>query len=75
MLKVGAAGSGNVSDTDRTYMAQALQLAHRGLGKTAPNPAVGCVIVKGGQVCPSRAFASQVSSSLLQKSPRDAPLR
>lgn len=31
-------------------MAQALQLAKRGLGKTEPNPAVGCVIVKEGKV-------------------------
>jgi diaminohydroxyphosphoribosylaminopyrimidine deaminase/5-amino-6-(5-phosphoribosylamino)uracil reductase len=28
------------------YMQIALNLAHRGLGNTAPNPAVGCVIVK-----------------------------
>jgi hypothetical protein len=31
-------------------MEQALELAKRGLGQTFPNPAVGCVIVKDGQV-------------------------
>lgn len=31
-------------------MLHALDLAKRGLGKTEPNPAVGCVIVKDGQV-------------------------
>ena len=29
-------------------MGQALELAKRGLGKTAPNPAVGCVLVRDG---------------------------
>jgi diaminohydroxyphosphoribosylaminopyrimidine deaminase / 5-amino-6-(5-phosphoribosylamino)uracil reductase len=37
-----------VSDAD--HMAHALRLAARGLGNTWPNPAVGCVIVKDGQV-------------------------
>lgn len=31
-------------------MALALSLGRRGLGRTAPNPAVGCVIAKGAQV-------------------------
>ena len=31
-------------------LALALRLARRGLGATHPNPAVGCVIVKDGQV-------------------------
>ena len=31
-------------------MAHALRLAARGLGRTWPNPAVGCVIVKDGRV-------------------------
>lgn len=30
-------------------MRQAVRLARLGLGHTAPNPAVGCVIVKDGQ--------------------------
>ncbi|MGI6076512.1 MAG: bifunctional diaminohydroxyphosphoribosylaminopyrimidine deaminase/5-amino-6-(5-phosphoribosylamino)uracil reductase RibD [Pyramidobacter sp.] len=35
---------------DEYYMHQALELALRGTGKTAPNPMVGCVIVKDGEV-------------------------
>ena len=31
-------------------MRAALALARRSLGRTWPNPAVGCVIVRGGQV-------------------------
>ena len=31
-------------------MAHALRLAARGLGNTWPNPAVGCVLVKDGQI-------------------------
>jgi diaminohydroxyphosphoribosylaminopyrimidine deaminase/5-amino-6-(5-phosphoribosylamino)uracil reductase len=31
-------------------MRQALALAHRNVGHTFPNPAVGCVIVKDGKV-------------------------
>jgi len=38
------------SETDREHMAAALRLARRGLGNTWPNPAVGCVIVRDGQV-------------------------
>lgn len=33
-----------------TYMRRALALADSQLGQTAPNPSVGCVIVKGNQV-------------------------
>lgn len=36
--------------TDRMHMARALALAKRGKGKTAPNPAVGCVVVREGTV-------------------------
>jgi len=35
---------------DHKYMAQALRLAGNGLFTTTPNPRVGCVLVKGGQV-------------------------
>lgn len=37
-----------VSDAD--HMAHALRLAARGLGRTWPNPAVGCILVKDGQI-------------------------
>jgi diaminohydroxyphosphoribosylaminopyrimidine deaminase / 5-amino-6-(5-phosphoribosylamino)uracil reductase len=35
---------------DRERMARALELAARGLGETNPNPAVGCVVARGGRV-------------------------
>lgn len=35
---------------DRWHMRAALGLASRGLGQVAPNPAVGCIIVKDGRV-------------------------
>lgn len=36
--------------TDETYMRRALVLAEQGRGRTSPNPMVGCVIVRNGQV-------------------------
>ncbi len=36
--------------TDSKYMKRALTLAKKGIGKTYPNPAVGCVIVKNGMI-------------------------
>ena len=38
------------SDIDIHYMRMALSYGRRGLGQVAPNPSVGCVIVKGGVV-------------------------
>lgn len=38
------------SAVDTQYMRHGLALARRGLGRTAPNPSVGCVIVKDGYV-------------------------
>ncbi len=38
------------SDADRSFMAQAIDLATGRMGETWPNPAVGCVIVKDGRV-------------------------
>jgi diaminohydroxyphosphoribosylaminopyrimidine deaminase / 5-amino-6-(5-phosphoribosylamino)uracil reductase len=37
-------------DTDRFYMRRAIELASRAIGKTSPNPCVGCVLVKGGRI-------------------------
>lgn len=46
--------TGATSDTtalaDALFMGRALRLARKRLGKVAPNPAVGCVIVKNGHV-------------------------
>lgn len=36
--------------SDIKYMKRALTLAKKGLGKTSPNPSVGCVIVKNGAI-------------------------
>lgn len=36
--------------TESKYMMRALTLAKKGLGKTQPNPVVGCVIVKNGVI-------------------------
>jgi diaminohydroxyphosphoribosylaminopyrimidine deaminase/5-amino-6-(5-phosphoribosylamino)uracil reductase len=38
------------ADDDRRYMQRALELARHGLNTTDPNPRVGCVIVREGQV-------------------------
>ncbi|MCC7305448.1 MAG: bifunctional diaminohydroxyphosphoribosylaminopyrimidine deaminase/5-amino-6-(5-phosphoribosylamino)uracil reductase RibD [Alphaproteobacteria bacterium] len=38
------------SPEDIHYMHAALDLARRGLGRVAPNPSVGCVLVKNGHV-------------------------
>jgi diaminohydroxyphosphoribosylaminopyrimidine deaminase / 5-amino-6-(5-phosphoribosylamino)uracil reductase len=35
---------------DEKFMREAIRLARKGLGKTRPNPAVGCVIVKHGRI-------------------------
>lgn len=37
-------------ELDEFYMARALQLAERGLYTTEPNPRVGCVLVRDGQI-------------------------
>lgn len=38
------------SKDDHAYMKMALELARRGLGMAAPNPSVGCVLVRDGYV-------------------------
>jgi diaminohydroxyphosphoribosylaminopyrimidine deaminase/5-amino-6-(5-phosphoribosylamino)uracil reductase len=39
-----------LTDTDREHIARAIELAHNGLGRVHPNPVVGAVIVRDGQV-------------------------
>lgn len=39
-----------MSPSNEKYMKRALSLARKGIGKTSPNPAVGCVIVKNGTI-------------------------
>ncbi|MGF1611628.1 MAG: bifunctional diaminohydroxyphosphoribosylaminopyrimidine deaminase/5-amino-6-(5-phosphoribosylamino)uracil reductase RibD [Kiloniellales bacterium] len=43
-------GDPSFARTDLEHMQAALTLARRGLGRVAPNPAVGCVIVRDGRV-------------------------
>ena len=38
------------SADDHRFMTKALLLAQRGMNTTTPNPRVGCVIVKEGQI-------------------------
>ncbi len=40
----------SADDPSRLFMARALSLAKRGAGRVGPNPMVGCVVVRGGQV-------------------------
>ena len=37
-------------DQDREWMGRALQLAEQGRGRVEPNPMVGCVLVRDGEV-------------------------
>jgi diaminohydroxyphosphoribosylaminopyrimidine deaminase / 5-amino-6-(5-phosphoribosylamino)uracil reductase len=39
----------SASASDERFMARAIELARARLGKTAPNPSVGCVIVRDGE--------------------------
>ena len=39
-----------LKDSDGFFMARALELARLGLGRTSPNPVVGAVIVKDGEI-------------------------
>ena len=38
------------TDTDREHLARAIELAERGFGRTSPNPVVGAVVVRDGEV-------------------------
>jgi diaminohydroxyphosphoribosylaminopyrimidine deaminase/5-amino-6-(5-phosphoribosylamino)uracil reductase len=39
-----------MNSSNENYMQTALKLARRGIGSVEPNPAVGCIIVKGNQI-------------------------
>lgn len=41
---------GLLSKSDETFLEQTLELAERGRGRTSPNPVVGAVVVKDGEV-------------------------
>src|SRR5688572_11911146 len=42
-------GAASARATDEAWMRLALAEGERGLGRTSPNPAVGCVLVQGGR--------------------------
>ena len=53
LSRLGRFSSSNGTSGNRShasFMALALRLARRGLGRTSPNPAVGAVVVSGGRV-------------------------
>jgi diaminohydroxyphosphoribosylaminopyrimidine deaminase / 5-amino-6-(5-phosphoribosylamino)uracil reductase len=39
-----------VTETDRVHLARAIDLARRGIGRTSPNPNVGAVVTRDGEV-------------------------
>ncbi len=49
-MQAAAAPLGPLAEQDSAHMARALELAARGLFTTDPNPRVGCVMVRDGQV-------------------------
>ena len=51
-------------ETDIFYMRRCFQLASCAMGRTAPNPLVGCVIVKDGRVL-SEGFHQQYGGYLV----------
>lgn len=53
---------------DPLYMARALELARQGLYSTHPNPRVGCVLVKDGQVVGEAGTSAPAS-----RTPRSMP--
>ena len=46
-----------IKNYDKKFIAYALNLAKKNLGITAPNPVVGCVIVKNGEIISSGVTA------------------
>lgn len=53
---------------DEMYMAQAMKLAQRGRFTTHPNPNVGCVIVKDGEIV-GKVFTTAQASRMLKCMP------
>ncbi len=47
---MGAARAAVLDETEARYMARAMALAQKAIGETAPNPIVGCVVVKDGAI-------------------------
>lgn len=67
-----------MTELDHAMMRRALELAARGLYTTTPNPRVGCVVVKDGQVVGEgwheKAGGPHAEVVALQNAPEDATL-
>lgn len=50
MVKAREGETNEIVSRDEQFMARALELARMGLGRTSPNPMVGCVIVREGRI-------------------------
>jgi diaminohydroxyphosphoribosylaminopyrimidine deaminase/5-amino-6-(5-phosphoribosylamino)uracil reductase len=50
MVKLKIPAFMKVAKQDIEFMDRCLELAHKGLGNTAPNPVVGCVLEAGGRI-------------------------
>lgn len=50
LMPLARGEAGAATESDRYFMRQALSLAERGWGRVHPNPLVGAVVVKGGEV-------------------------
>lgn len=59
---------------DEIYMARAMKLAQRGRFTTHPNPNVGCVIVKDGEIV-GRVSTTVLASRMLRFMPCAWPVR
>ena len=56
-----------LTDADHRYMRIALTLAARGLGRVAPNPAVGCVLAKDGRIV---GCLEEIAAQVAERFPR-----
>ena len=57
---------------DRQFMQRALDLAAKGEYSTAPNPAVGCVLVKDGEIVGERCYCLRDARALCTLRPHSA---
>ncbi|KAK4578280.1 hypothetical protein RGQ29_028409 [Quercus rubra] len=49
-VRCGGIAQNNENDDDGFYMRRCVELARKAIGRTSPNPMVGCVIVKDGKI-------------------------
>ena len=49
-VRCGGIAQNNENDDDGFYMRRCVELARKAIGRTSPNPMVGCIIVKDGKI-------------------------